>query len=1016
MLNGNLIRKEVDCKSKDIKIIQANRNLRRVEIEAYASVINAFRAQGPLIEDKIDILEELCEQLAIPPERHYAELKRALNDDSLNQVARTVIGFDTSSSWEIEAAKYSQTLQSCIPKSRFVTNAFHALSNYCVGNILSSKRQEFKNFRAENGNHLHENSIELGEHAYCSKPNPLASILLNSMHHEDNNTTSNTSHSYLTPMGFDTIEKAPTPVTPQNPPPNPEESFDLHLLNTPNDPQPPRRKRNAFELKFHSEDSSPNSDRDQFPNNSKFTNIDSLLISNNSKKQKFEPDMTSHDKRRVGKGKTNIDLDLFPSDSLYGIVDSKTKNSSGNNFVPLISLKKIPVESSAKPIDTQRKPQNSNPSFKHLKKPIKRMKNRKMNSVQANNSKSGQQQPTAQTLEQLPVSTPETSSSTDRSTLARETSEQMKSKEESATSQNNHPPEANCVLTGNINTTTVGITTQSSALQATDVSNISSNNKIEDDDLELQNPIETGNMAHPGIISHLDTIEYVESQDMKNSIETLITAEELTTTLPLSEQILAPVNTQLSLTDLPTLPTSENEIYSNKDKTSLQGNPIPTTTIDPSTIVTTSTAIINTNTTTTTTPYSIDTMGIASSMSTVEPTPLTGIINTKTGPTDIEPVSSDNDIANISGTPAISESNIENIHLKKFPHNPNNDDNQIYSLVEISSNSMYTKELDPSKLNLTSDARSSELPSDNIENKNSSIPYRPPKTNLQTTKTPQVSQKTSPHVYSPISSSERSNCESSSDTTPLTTPTKFSKEALKTNNHPFKEAIAHNPFSPISSPEDHSDSPQITQQGDAHSFITTYTTTAPIAEDTYAYPTPVLNYQATSINSSENILTSQHSSFHPGTHSGITESLSDNIDTRVSLTYSNNLDEIGGDDCLSTSLLTPNSNTINRTYSKEDSVFVDKLMFSNAINSFIHQLMPEIDGKPIETSSNSCISPVLDTHESPFNLEDLLDFEHIGEGCVTIDELRELSASLIELEDVNIEPEDLTNEDLNSDL
>ena len=74
------------------------------ELEAYGSVISAFRAQGQLTKDKKCSLEVLCKCLGlvtlpngdnwlifgisrISAERHRAEVRRAVNDELLSVVA-----------------------------------------------------------------------------------------------------------------------------------------------------------------------------------------------------------------------------------------------------------------------------------------------------------------------------------------------------------------------------------------------------------------------------------------------------------------------------------------------------------------------------------------------------------------------------------------------------------------------------------------------------------------------------------------------------------------------------------------------------------------------------------------------------------------------------------------------------------------------------------------------------------------------------------------------------------------
>ncbi|XP_030837330.1 uncharacterized protein LOC115922508 [Strongylocentrotus purpuratus] len=61
--------------------------LRRLELEAYSSVISAFRAQGDLTPEKKSLLRSVASTLSISTERHKAEVRRAVNDEKLTTIA-----------------------------------------------------------------------------------------------------------------------------------------------------------------------------------------------------------------------------------------------------------------------------------------------------------------------------------------------------------------------------------------------------------------------------------------------------------------------------------------------------------------------------------------------------------------------------------------------------------------------------------------------------------------------------------------------------------------------------------------------------------------------------------------------------------------------------------------------------------------------------------------------------------------------------------------------------------------
>ncbi|KAG8197437.1 hypothetical protein JTE90_014922 [Oedothorax gibbosus] len=93
--------------------------LRSYEINAYSSVIAAFRAQGVLTSDKRRMLEELSIVLNIPIERHKSEIRRAINDEHLNTVSERLFGPNTGTEWAIEARRLLPLMQRLAPQTAF---------------------------------------------------------------------------------------------------------------------------------------------------------------------------------------------------------------------------------------------------------------------------------------------------------------------------------------------------------------------------------------------------------------------------------------------------------------------------------------------------------------------------------------------------------------------------------------------------------------------------------------------------------------------------------------------------------------------------------------------------------------------------------------------------------------------------------------------------------------------------------------------------------------------------------
>lgn len=68
-------------------------------MEAYSSVVSVFRAQGELTKERRKVLQDLCNVLKVPVERHKAEVRRAVNDELLNTVAARYFRTDSKTNF-----------------------------------------------------------------------------------------------------------------------------------------------------------------------------------------------------------------------------------------------------------------------------------------------------------------------------------------------------------------------------------------------------------------------------------------------------------------------------------------------------------------------------------------------------------------------------------------------------------------------------------------------------------------------------------------------------------------------------------------------------------------------------------------------------------------------------------------------------------------------------------------------------------------------------------------------------
>ncbi|XP_037323862.2 BRCA2-interacting transcriptional repressor EMSY isoform X1 [Pungitius pungitius] len=113
---------------------ECKRILRKLELEAYAGVISALRAQGDLSKDKKDLLGELTKILGISTERHRAEVRRAVNDERLTTIAYHMSGPNSSSEWSIEGRRLVPLMPRLVPQTAFTVTANAVASATAIQN------------------------------------------------------------------------------------------------------------------------------------------------------------------------------------------------------------------------------------------------------------------------------------------------------------------------------------------------------------------------------------------------------------------------------------------------------------------------------------------------------------------------------------------------------------------------------------------------------------------------------------------------------------------------------------------------------------------------------------------------------------------------------------------------------------------------------------------------------------------------------------------------------------------
>ncbi|XP_040567033.1 uncharacterized protein [Lepeophtheirus salmonis] len=121
--------------------------LRRLELEAYSSVVKALRAQGDLNKERRKILQDLGNALCIPIERHKAEMRRVANDELLGTIAQQTGASQDSSEWAKEGRRIIPLLRRARPLTSLTPKADEAKAALKLedgGGILAPEKTSTK--------------------------------------------------------------------------------------------------------------------------------------------------------------------------------------------------------------------------------------------------------------------------------------------------------------------------------------------------------------------------------------------------------------------------------------------------------------------------------------------------------------------------------------------------------------------------------------------------------------------------------------------------------------------------------------------------------------------------------------------------------------------------------------------------------------------------------------------------------------------------------------------------------
>jgi hypothetical protein len=101
--------------------------IKNMGVNSYSQIVSAFRAQGDLTDDQLTIFPVLQNALGVSRERHTAEIKRALYDEQLSEIASSINSSSNTTKWEVEANYACPTIVHHPPTTKYVQIAEQVL-------------------------------------------------------------------------------------------------------------------------------------------------------------------------------------------------------------------------------------------------------------------------------------------------------------------------------------------------------------------------------------------------------------------------------------------------------------------------------------------------------------------------------------------------------------------------------------------------------------------------------------------------------------------------------------------------------------------------------------------------------------------------------------------------------------------------------------------------------------------------------------------------------------------------
>ncbi|XP_031344644.1 BRCA2-interacting transcriptional repressor EMSY isoform X1 [Photinus pyralis] len=144
----------------DMNENESSKYLRMLELDAYANMLAALRAQGPPTSEKLKLLKDVGNALRIPQERCKAEIRRVILDERLNTIAYFSCGqVETSDEWIKEGRRLISLMPRVAPQTIYSAIADEVADNASANNEQLSHPTQSERKRGSTSSQAQSNNV-----------------------------------------------------------------------------------------------------------------------------------------------------------------------------------------------------------------------------------------------------------------------------------------------------------------------------------------------------------------------------------------------------------------------------------------------------------------------------------------------------------------------------------------------------------------------------------------------------------------------------------------------------------------------------------------------------------------------------------------------------------------------------------------------------------------------------------------------------------------------------------------